>query len=67
MHIYMCPHSKNGLGREAAPRKRILKNNSYSFVIQYLRTSGRRADAVGDREWDGLGGAGVFAEGNRLL
>ena len=28
---------------------------------------GRRADAVGDGEWDGLGGAGVFAEGNRPL
>ena len=35
--------------------------------ITRLGSRGRRADALGDGEWDGLGGAGVFAEGNRPL
>ena len=35
--------------------------------LRLVGSRGRRADAVGDGEWDGLGGAGVFAEGNRLL
>ena len=35
--------------------------------LRLVGSRGRRADAVGDGEWDGLGGAGVFAEGNRPL
>ena len=35
--------------------------------ITRLRLVGAPTRSVGDGEWDGLGGAGVFAEGNRPL
>ena len=39
------------------------------LVVRLVGSRGRRADAVGDGEWDSLGGrgAGVFAEGDRPL
>ena len=42
----------------------LVGTNKVLFMVWMAVTS---ADAVGDGEWDGLGGAGVFAEGNRPL
>ena len=52
----------------SAPRNKVRANARVRITrLRLVGSRGRRADAVGDGEWDGLGGAGVFAEGNRPL